>query len=90
MKKLLFTLLLCVFTQNVVISNNTSTEITTTLGGIEDGWYAATVRYSNYSTGTYATYKLNVKVKYEKVVTIMRDTFIVADTFITIEITTAQ
>lgn len=34
---------------------------------IEDGWYNATVKYSNYSTGTNATYSLKVKVNYGKV-----------------------
>lgn len=31
---------------------------------IDDGWYEATVNYSNYKTGTNATYTLNVKVEY--------------------------
>ncbi len=35
--------------------------------GIENGWYEATVKYSNYKTGTYATYTLNVKVEYGSV-----------------------
>ena len=34
---------------------------------IPDGWYVATVKYTNYSTGTYATYTLNVKVAWGKV-----------------------
>ncbi len=37
---------------------------------IEDGWYKATVKYSNYMTYTFETYKLRVKVKYDKVVEI--------------------
>ena len=35
--------------------------------GIEDGWYEAIVKYTNYSTGTNSTYSLNVKVEYGKV-----------------------
>lgn len=31
---------------------------------IDDGWYEATVNYSNYKTETNATYTLNVKVEY--------------------------
>src|ERR1017187_3117113 len=38
--------------------------------GIEDGWYKATVKYDNYSTGTHSTYTLGVKVQYERVVAI--------------------
>ncbi len=38
--------------------------------GIKDGWYEATVKYSNYNTGTYATYTLDVKVEYGSVVRI--------------------
>ena len=36
-------------------------------GGIKDGWYEATVKYSNYSTGTNATYTLKVKAEYGSV-----------------------
>ena len=39
-------------------------------GGIEDGWYIAMVKYSNYSTGTRATYTLKVKVVRDRVVEI--------------------
>ncbi len=35
--------------------------------GINDSWYEATVGYTNYKTGTVATYTLNVKVEYETV-----------------------
>lgn len=38
--------------------------------GIKDGWYSATVEYTNYNTGTHATYTLNVKVEYNSVVKI--------------------
>lgn len=38
--------------------------------GIKDGWYEAIVKYSNFSTGTNSTYRLNVKVEYNSVVTI--------------------
>jgi len=37
---------------------------------LEDGWYASTVQYSNYSTGTNARYTLNVKVEYDKITNI--------------------
>lgn len=37
------------------------------LTNIEDGWYEATVKYFNYSTGTRSTYTLNVKVEYNRV-----------------------
>ncbi len=38
--------------------------------GISNGWYNATVEYSNYSTGTNATYSLKVKVESNNVVAI--------------------
>lgn len=38
--------------------------------GIKDGWYVATVQYTNYATYTNATYSLNVYVEYNKVSTI--------------------
>ena len=41
-----------------------------TESSIPDGWYASTVKYYNTSTGTKATYTLNVKVEYNKVVMI--------------------
>lgn len=37
---------------------------------IQDGWYEATVEYSNYSTGTRSKYTLDVEVKDDRVVTI--------------------
>jgi hypothetical protein len=38
--------------------------------GIKDGWYKATVKYSNRSTGYNGTYTLDVKVSYNSIVTI--------------------
>jgi hypothetical protein len=38
--------------------------------GIKDGWYKATVKYSNYKTGFNGTYTLDVKVSYGSIVTI--------------------
>ena len=40
------------------------------VGGIENGWYQATVQYNNYKTGTNSTYTLNVKVEYNNVTVI--------------------
>jgi len=40
------------------------------LSTLENGWYSATVQYSNYSTGTNAKYTLNVKVEYDKITNI--------------------
>ena len=34
---------------------------------LPDGWYVAIVKYTNYSTGTYSTYTLNVKVGWGKI-----------------------
>jgi hypothetical protein len=39
-------------------------------GDIKDGWYAATVKYTNYSTYTNSTYSLDVKVEYGRIVKI--------------------
>lgn len=38
--------------------------------GIKDGWYKATVKYSNYSTGYNGVYTLDVKVSYNSIVAI--------------------
>lgn len=46
--------------------NSTSFSINATTT-IDDGWYAATVKYLNYSTGTNSTYSLNVYVQYDRV-----------------------
>jgi hypothetical protein len=56
MKKIIVILILAIFS----ISSAMATDI-------PDGWYSATVKYTNYSTGTYATYTLNVRVSYGKV-----------------------
>lgn len=47
---------------NISIRNN--------LSGIDDGWYEASIKYTNDATGTNANYVLNVKVEYDKVVKI--------------------
>ncbi len=38
--------------------------------GIDNGWYASTVDYTNYGNGTYATYSLAVYVEYNRVTVI--------------------
>jgi hypothetical protein len=38
--------------------------------GIKDGWYQATVKYTNYSTYTNSTYTLDVKVEYGNITVI--------------------
>ena len=38
--------------------------------GIKDGWYSAKVQYTNYNTGTNATYTLKVYVQYNSVIKI--------------------
>ncbi len=53
------------FPKNILHESNS--ELSIASGGIDDGWYKARVKYSNYSTGTYETYTLNVKVSYDKV-----------------------
>ena len=40
------------------------------INGIEDGWYKATVQYTNYSTGTNSNYTLKVYVQYDTVIKI--------------------
>lgn len=40
------------------------------LSTLVNGWYNATVQYSNYSTGTNAKYTLSVKVEYDNVISI--------------------
>lgn len=48
-----------------------STKITRNYSAkLTDGWYSAIVKYENYSTGTFATYTLDVKVEYNRVVKI--------------------
>jgi hypothetical protein len=66
MKKLI-TLLLFYFTITQSYSSSLTVEKTANYGGIEDGWYNATVKYTNYSTGANSTYSLKVKVEYGKV-----------------------
>lgn len=71
MKKLIFTLGLFVasFSFGNPSSGFASNEIAKGYG-IGDGWYSATVYYTNYGTGTYSTYTLDVKVQYNTVVAI--------------------
>ena len=59
------------YTTNVYatsISNNSANKFG--YFSLEDGWYNSTVKYSNYNTGTFANYRLKVKVEYERVTTI--------------------
>ena len=49
------------FTFGTINNGDVSTQ------GLDDGWYEATVEYSNYSSGTYATYFLDVYIEYEDV-----------------------
>lgn len=62
---LLFVLFTC--SESFANENKDSGYILTTL---DNGWYNATVHYSNYSTGTNATYTLSVKVEYDNVTNI--------------------
>lgn len=34
---------------------------------IDDGWYAANIKYTNYATSSNANYRLKVKVDYDRV-----------------------
>ena len=72
MKKLITLLLIFLtisqsYSRSLLVNNY---EKTINYGGIEDGWYNATVKYTNYNTGTNSTYNLKVKVEYGKVSTI--------------------
>jgi hypothetical protein len=49
---------------------STSVDTKPQVYGIKDGWYSATVQYTNYSTGTNATYTLKVYVQYNNVIKI--------------------
>lgn len=69
---IIFLIVIIINTQSVLTASNISknnTAIFTPLG-IKDGWYQATVKYSNYATATNATYTLKVKVQYNSVVEI--------------------
>ena len=72
MKKIILILgfLLIGINQISFAENDIYTHVENSLNGIKDGWYEATVQYSNYSTGHNATYTLNVQVKYNSVVAI--------------------
>lgn len=72
MKKLIILILISLtVTQSYSSSMPVNSSFTSiSFGGIEDGWYNATVKYTNYSTGTNSTYSLKVKVKFGKVSTI--------------------
>lgn len=66
----IFLLIFCVFyslnASNSICSISTSNIINSS-SDIDDGWYQAKVKYSNFATGTNSTYKLNVYVQYDKV-----------------------
>jgi hypothetical protein len=75
MRKTALLLMLILLTSKPIFSGKVSFsplkhKINTTLYGIKDGWYTAKVKYTNYSTGTNATYKLDVKVEFNNVVKI--------------------
>ena len=74
MKKIFLLLLLTVVLQHSTRAfNNYQPNIINDISivnNIDNGWYEATIKYSNYSTGTNATYTLNVKVEYNHVVAI--------------------
>lgn len=72
MNRIIFIFLLLTCSDPSISANNsdiTGASISAT-SGISDGWYSATVKYSNYSTGTYATYTLDVKVEYNSITAI--------------------
>ena len=52
---------------NTFANNSAGLQLPYNYSTLEDGWYSAKVQYSNYSTGTNATYTLNVKVEYDKI-----------------------
>jgi hypothetical protein len=71
MKKIALVLFLVWSLPIVVLSGSEINSSTSVLyGGIDNGWYTATVKYMNYKTYTNSTYTLNVKVEYNSVVTI--------------------
>ena len=53
--------------QSLPVFTNDTNVNSSYANGINDGWYEAMVDYTNYKTGTVATYTLNVKVEYETV-----------------------
>lgn len=67
---LIFLLVICAYNCNAANYYDSFGAKIGATSGISDGWYSATVKYSNYSTGTYATYTLDVKVEYNSVTAI--------------------
>src|SRR4051812_34781858 len=70
MKKILLLILISLTLTNTYASSfmaNSTCYKAINYGGIKDGWYNATVKYTNYSTGTNSSYSLDVKVEYGKV-----------------------
>ena len=70
LKPLLVTLLFCSTFTSIAVGNNTTpvTESTSTsISGIDSGWYTARVGYYNSKTFTRATYTLNVYVEYNTI-----------------------
>ena len=59
---LIVLLIACVSSHSSPLVTNSDFISVSVLNKIDDGWYEATVNYSNYKTGTNATYTLNVKV----------------------------
>jgi len=62
-----FFLLFILFSSSLSFANKNDTSEIHYISTLENGWYNATVQYSNYSTGTNAKYTLSVKVEYDNV-----------------------
>ncbi len=67
---ILISLLNIPLSYSAILNEDLTVESSSVVGGIENGWYQATVQYSNSNTGTNSTYTLNVKVEYNRVVKI--------------------
>lgn len=69
--KNIFILIMFILPFSTLANENTTPRVEhTNAASIDDGWYEATVKYHNFSTYEKATYTLNVKVKYGKIVAI--------------------
>ena len=56
-----------VFLAIIALLSSSFTFDSHTVQNIDNGWYEATVKYTNYKTYYSATYSLNVKVEYNSV-----------------------
>ena len=72
MKKIISLLLVCLVacSDNINAAPISTILETNTATSLEDGWYKSTVKYTNYNTANFATYRLNVKVDYDKITVI--------------------